>query len=288
MSQTQPAKPVKLTIDHVTIAGSSLEQLQTRFAAVGLTPDYGGPHSNGVTHMALIGFDDGSYIELISSLQPGRRDTVFWGNFIVGDGGPCAWAVVVDNVAEEAERIKALGVRVDGPHTYHRRRPDGQLVEWDLAFLGAQSAGATLPFIIKDITPRDLRVRPSTGVAGGPLSGVAKVVLGVKDLAAVSAQFQRLYHWPAPQTATAPDFGAALANFAGSPVILATPLSDGDMLSARLGRFDEAPCAYLLGVTDFETARRQFNLTAATAWFGHRLAWFDQNRLNGLRVGVIG
>lgn len=288
MSPTQPAPPVKLTVDHVTIAGSSLEKLQTAFTAAGLTPDYGGPHSNGITHMALIGFDDGSYLELISSLQPGAKDTAFWGDFIVGDGGPCAWAVYVDDVAAEAERVKALGVSVNGPHYYNRRRPDGQLVEWDLAFLGDKSAGATVPFIIKDITARALRVQPSASVAGGPIAGVTKVVLGVKNLAAVSAQFQRLYRWPPPQTLTDHEFGASLLNFPGSPVILAAPLTDSDWLAARLSRFDEAPCAYLLGVTAFERASRQFKLTHPTDWFGQPVAWFDQDQLSGLRVGLVG
>ena len=61
-----------LKIDHVTIAGPRLEAMQAAFAGLGFTTDYGGPHSNGITHMALLGFRDGSYIELISSLEPGR------------------------------------------------------------------------------------------------------------------------------------------------------------------------------------------------------------------------
>jgi hypothetical protein len=248
-----------LNIDHVTIAGPDLTTMERAFAALGLPTDYGGPHSNGVTHMALLGFDDGSYIELISFLEPGSKETVFWSQHITGNGGPCGWAVQVADVAAEAARVAALGVTVNGPVYMNRRRPDGKLVEWDLAFLGDQGAGATLPFIIKDITPREWRVLPSASAAGR-LAGVAKVILGVENLEAASALFQRVYGWPSPQTLTDTTFGARLANFASTPVTLAAPLTAGDWLSERLAGFGESPCAYLLRATDFEAACQDFSL----------------------------
>ncbi|MCG3207047.1 MAG: hypothetical protein FOGNACKC_00647 [Anaerolineae bacterium] len=276
-----------LAIDHVTIAGSSLPALQQAFATAGLATDYGGPHSNGLTHMSLLGFDDGSYIELISTLQAGPANTVFWGQHIAGDAGPCAWAVQVADVAREAARVAALGVRVDGPRYFNRRRPDQTLVEWDLAFLGDKSAGATLPFIIKDITPRHLRVQPSASVTGGPLRGVAGVVLGVANPTAAGELFRRVYGWPAPLEYIDPDFEARLFHFAGTPVTLAAPPESGSWLAARLHQFDDSPCAYLLGAADFAAACRQFNLLPAGDWFGRPLAWFNRRQLNGLRLGVI-
>lgn len=277
-----------LTIDHVTIAGPRLEAMQTAFTGLGLAPDYGGPHSNGITHMALLGFRDGSYIELISSLEPGRMDPAFWGHHIVGNGGPCAWAVQVADVTAEAARLAGLGITVQGPTYYNRQRPDGQLVEWDLAFVGDKGAGATLPFIINDITPRDLRVQPSASVVDGPLWGVAKVVLGVKDLVAGVALFQEAYGWPAPQQAEAPLFGARLAHFAGSPVILAEPLASDNWLARRLTHFGDSPCAYLLGSADWTAGLENSAATvAADVWFGQRVVWFDPDKLAGGRLGVI-
>lgn len=285
-----------LKIDHVTIAGARLEQLDNAFANLGLTTDYGGPHSNGITHMSLLGFDDGSYIELISfipSTEADKTETAFWGRHIAGDGGPCAWAVYVDNVATEAERMANLGVTVEGPHYYNRRRPDGQLVEWDLAFLGDKGAGATLPFIIKDITPRTLRVQPSASVAGqrgqpALLTGVSKVILGVENLQAATNLFQRVYNWPAPQIQTHQDFGASLANFVDTPVTLAAPLAGHPWLAERLARFNESPCAYLIGTRNFETARTKFNLGRPVDWFGRPVAWFDPEKINGVNLGIIG
>ena len=60
------AGPVFLVVDHATVCGSNLDTLQQEFASVGLKADYGGPHANGVTHMALLGFENGSYLELIA------------------------------------------------------------------------------------------------------------------------------------------------------------------------------------------------------------------------------
>lgn len=277
-----------MKIDHVTIAGSSLSQMETAFANLGLTTDYGGAHSNGITHMSLLGFDDGSYIELISTMEPENKDHAFWGKHIEGDGGPCAWAIYVDNVAAEAARVEKLGVPVDGPHYYTRRRPNGELVEWDLAFLGDKGAGAKLPFIIKDITPRQLRVQPSASVAGQGLTGINTVVLGVREFDQAIALFQRVYGWPSPAITENADFGATLAHFKDTPVTLAAPLPGQPWLAERLARFDESPCAYLIGVDNFEATCRKFKVTAPAEWFKRQVAWFNLGPLKDVKLGIIG
>ena len=80
-----------LRIDHVTIAASRLEAAASAFAAAGLDTEYGGHHSNGATHMSLLGFEDGSYIELVSVVRPGLQ-APRWQAHIAHDVGPCAWA----------------------------------------------------------------------------------------------------------------------------------------------------------------------------------------------------
>jgi len=156
-----------------------------------------------------------------------------------------------------------------------------------------KGAGATLPFIIKDITPRQLRVCPSAGVAGSPeqpalLTGVARVVLGVEDILSTLNLFRRVYNWPTPQT-TADDSNleAVLAGFENTPVIFAAPKSNDSWLAKRLTRFGDSPCAYLLGTRDFEAACGQFYLTPSTHWFERQIAWFDPGKLDGLKLGII-
>ncbi len=277
---------ITLKVDHVTIAGPALAPLEQAFAAAGLATVYGGPHSNGMTHMALLGFSDGSYIELISSLQAGLKDAVFWGTHIAENGGPCAWAVQVDDMAAEVARLTGLGIPVSQPAYYQRRRPDGVLLEWNLAIVGSQGAGAVLPFLIQDITPRQWRVSPSDSVAGW-ITGVAVVIVGVKSLAQAVPLVQRAYGWPEPILKTDPAFKATLAYFGGTPLALAAPLAADDWLARRLARLGESPCAYLLQAANFEAACRHFGLTPGAAWFKRPCTWFDPAKLHGLQLGVI-
>src|SRR5262249_31799754 len=115
MTHARDTKPIVLKVDHVTIAGRDLGRMERSFADLGLRTDYGGPHAS-ITHMALLGFDDGSYVELISSQDPVEKSsqlaTHAWGRFISEDGGPCAWAVGVDDVADECARVSELGIPV--------------------------------------------------------------------------------------------------------------------------------------------------------------------------------
>src|SRR5712675_1011077 len=55
-----------LQIDHVTVAGTHLDAMrQALTAAAGIPSEYGGPHANHATEMALVSFPDGSYLELM-------------------------------------------------------------------------------------------------------------------------------------------------------------------------------------------------------------------------------
>jgi hypothetical protein len=279
---------VDVTIDHVTVAGAELDPLREAFAALGLESDYGGPHSSGGTHMALIGFDDGSYIELIAARARGQAGGL-WAAQIAGDGGPCAWAARTGAIAAEAARVAALGVAVRGPEAMQRQRPDGVMVEWELAFLGTAVAGATLPFLIQDQTPREWRVRTSASVAGGPLRGVSQVILGVEAIEPAAKLFRRVYGWATPTRRDDAQLGAALAAFAGAPVTLAAPLPDasGDWLRERLARFGPAPCAYLLATSDLAGASPRAALGTPGDWFGQPVAWYPAERLRGTRLGVV-
>ncbi len=277
---------MKLKIDHVAVAGSRLEPLQSAFADVGLATDYGGPHSNGVTHMSLLGFDDGSYIELISSLRSDRVSP-WWHEHIVGDAGPCAWALETDDVAVEAQRARALGITVAGPTHVFRDRPDGTRVEWDQAILGDHGMGALLPFVLKDRTPRHYRVKPSVSVADTELKAVGLVVLGIADLDRASKLFQHLYDLPPPTVCESSSFAATLAHFENQPFALATPPAPQGWLHNRLMQFGDSPCACLIGTTDFAASKKRFPLGKVETWFDRQVAWFGAAAFDRLKIGLI-
>ncbi|MFI5113561.1 MAG: VOC family protein [Terriglobales bacterium] len=283
---TQENKSVILDLDHVSICGSNLDALRQAFADVGLASDFGGPHGNGVTQMALIGFDDESYIELIAPVKPGVTEGSEWGKFMAGDAGTCAWAVGTNVLLQQVDHLKKAGIAVTAPVRGSRKRPDGMSIEWMTADAGPGTPGSMLPFMIEDQTPRAWRVQTSASVQGAPVAGVENVVLGVNNLDAAIALFRKAYGWAEPLTETQKDFGK-LAYFPGEPVILAAPLGGG-WLEERIGKFGEAPVAVLLGTRDFAAAAKKYKLSGNKTWFGQKVAWFDAGKLKGVRLGVIG
>ncbi|MDZ7745908.1 MAG: VOC family protein [Halobacteriales archaeon] len=111
---------MNLTIDHVTIAGTDLEQLQTAAMEVGLPTEYGGQHSNEVTHMAVTGFPDGSYIEYISAFDE-EAISPWWHTPIGRHELPRARGRYrVDDIDTVSAQLRERDIIVDGPDSYQR------------------------------------------------------------------------------------------------------------------------------------------------------------------------
>lgn len=146
-AMTQDSKDITLELDHVSVCGSNLDTLRQAFTEVGLTPDMGGLHSNGITQMAIVGFDDGSYIELIAPVKPGVTAGSDWAKFMSEDAITCAWAVGTNVLLQAVDRLKKSGIPVTTPERGSRKRPDGMSVEWTTADVGSGTPGSTLPFI---------------------------------------------------------------------------------------------------------------------------------------------
>ncbi len=283
-----PPSASSLKVDHASVCVSELETMRRAFAEVGLKTDYGGPHANGVTHMALLGFEDGSYLELIAPQTAGAVEGSDWARFMAANAGACAWAVAVPDIDSEVARLKHSGVKVEGPFPGSRKRPDGTVLQWQTARVGGGTPGATLPFLIQDQTPRSLRAQPSASVKGSGLTGIARTVLGVRDLDAAIALFRQAYGWSPPLREIHREFGATLAHFSGTPVVLAAPLDKSSWLAERLELFGESPIALMLGTQDFDSAMGQFKLSQETAWFGQKVAWFPPEKLRGVKLAAVG
>lgn len=271
-----------LTVDHVPVAWSTLDEVTAEFERLGLAPEYGGVHDNGLTHMSVLGFDDHSYVELIAEREQG--DHGFWPSHVRADAGPAAWCIRVPDVVSECRRVLAAGYPVRGPLYGSRERDDGTLVEWDRAEFGTPDQRLLLPFAIEDRTPLADRVSPSPSVAGGPLIGLGQVVLAARDLDAAVGTFRDLYRFPQPVRASVPAFGR-VASFPGEPVAVATPETDG-WLADRLDQFRPCPCAVLLATDDLATAREAYPLDEPRSWPDGRLAIFEGDLL-GRRLGVL-
>ena len=276
-----------MKIDHVSVGGRDLKRLEEPFKQAGMETVYGGPHSGGETHMSLLGFSDGSYIELISTIKEGERASL-WNRQIAGDGGPCAWAIEVEDIAREVSKARELGIPASGPVDYSRKRPDGVSVEWELGFLGGGEPGAVLPFLIRDKTPRENRVRPSPSVSGGPLRGVSAVVIGVKWPDDHVRSLRGMYGWHEPEVDRGLWEGVELASFGDAPAVLASPTGPG-WLSDRLERFGDCPCAFLIEATDLKAAAELYPVEGPRHWFGgETLRWVAPLKRAGMMIGLVG
>jgi catechol 2,3-dioxygenase-like lactoylglutathione lyase family enzyme len=182
-------------IDHIVIAVRDLAAASDDYARLGFTVSPGGEHTGGATHNALISFADGAYFELIAFREPDRpQDHKWWGRFAKGEG-TVDFALLSESVDFEGDRLRQAGIEIDGPHDGGRLRPDGQRIAW--RNLGLAAAGAPLPFMIEDVTSRDLRV--PTGAATEHslgVSGIAGLILLVDDLERASAPYQALLDTP--------------------------------------------------------------------------------------------
>ena len=168
---------MSVKIDHVVIAGSDLTRLVNAFESIGLTPDPGGVHADGQTHNALIGFGDGSYLELIAPVPGGNAEAHEWGEFMRSNAGVCAWAIRSDDIDADAAEYRARGIAVSEFIGGGRTRPDGVRLDWIKATLGNETLGAVLPFLIQDVTSRENRV-PRTASANG-IIGITEVLAQV-------------------------------------------------------------------------------------------------------------
>jgi hypothetical protein len=272
-----------LPLDHVTVAGAELPRMRDALAATGIDTVYGGAHHDGATEMALVSFPDGSYLELIAihpDAAPHAVEHHLWSRFLKGNAGPCAWAACTADLDSELRRQRAAGIAVSSPISNGRLRPDGEHLEWQIAASGAGAAGSFFPFLIQDVTPRELRAFPQGAPGNRDFRGVCRVVLAVRNLDASIARYRQAYGLTNAIKQSDPTFGAELAIPADAPIVFAQPLDADSWLTARLDRFGEAPCAVLLDAAD----PGRHTGAVQSRWFDLRIDWFDTQTL-GWRLG---
>ncbi len=278
--------PFPLILDHVTFAAKDLQTLDDCFADVGLQPQYGGAHSNGLTHMSLIGFEDGTYLELIALFTP-DTEASWWNTAIQNNAGPCAWCVQTDGTGlqNEIQRLRGLGITASDPRPMHRQHPNETMIEWELGIIGDGEPGEIFPFMIHDFTPREWRVSPTPTLIGSPLTGVKYVVVAVRDLETTAKQLQDTYGIMASVPFEEARWNANLCVFDDAPIILASPHGEG-WLKQRLDQVGEMPCAYILNTNSMDAAQKEFELPLSSQWRHLDIRWFAPEQLNGFWLGV--
>jgi catechol 2,3-dioxygenase-like lactoylglutathione lyase family enzyme len=236
-------------IDHVVIAVRDLETASAAYRRLGFTVTPGGEHTGGATHNALISFADGAYFELIAFTEPDReQDHKWWGRLSRGEGTVDV-ALLSDDLGGDAERLRAAGVTVNGPIAGGRTRPDGQRIAWRMLTLAA--GDVPLPFVIEDVTARELRV--PTGVAvEHPIASpcVAGVVVLVPDLDGAAPLYALLLGTPGESSASQIAGVRRARRFAVGPhwIELAEPETDAGPLREQIAERGPAPYQTVLRV----------------------------------------
>ncbi|MFO7926865.1 MAG: VOC family protein [Halobacteriota archaeon] len=266
---------MKRPIDHVVFAGRDLDVLQESFEAAGFETAYGGTHSNGITHMHLIGFGNRSYIELISKNDP-NGTAPWWNEQIDSDAGATAWSITVDDIAARSEELAAEGIDIEGPTKFSRDRPDGKSVEWELTIVGGRPQGTPLPMLEMDHTPLEWRVDITTDPKTTGIMGLTDVVIGTDRFDETVEAFEEFYDGAEAEIRREEAFGARVASIGGTAATIAEPLEDDSWLAERIDRHDALlPCAFLVEATDVDALEEQFEIDEQTAWGDDTVYWFD-------------
>src|ERR687889_1106074 len=151
-----PRSAVLTRLDHLVILVRNLELASADYESLGFAVTPGGEHADGLTCNALVPFRDGTYLELVSFLDPEDPTDNVWGwrRFYPLEG-LIDYCAASDDLDADAERLASLGFGVDGPDDGGRRLPDGTNIRWRSARI--RQKGRVLPFLIEDLPPRELR-----------------------------------------------------------------------------------------------------------------------------------
>ncbi|SER77870.1 Glyoxalase-like domain-containing protein [Propionibacterium cyclohexanicum] len=148
-----------LPVDHIVFLVPHIDDYVEEFARVtGVTPLFGGAHAKMGTKNFLVrldfGNDNPSYLELLGldDAQQGIRaeDTVFG----VGKYGPdpyphlFTWAIHPGDLGAVTGAATRRGVQVGDVREWSRESPEGELLEWRVAFNSELPFGGLQPFLI--------------------------------------------------------------------------------------------------------------------------------------------
>lgn len=179
-------------LDHLVILVGDLDLAAANYECLGFAVTPGGEHADGLTRNALIPFGDGSYFELVSFLNPEDPTDNVWGwrGFLPREG-LIDYCVASDDLESDARRLGSLGFGVEGPLDGGRRLPDGVEIRWRSAKM--RQEGRLLPFVIEDLTPRELRV-PGGPAAEHPngATGIARLEISASDVEEAAASLAML------------------------------------------------------------------------------------------------
>ena len=230
-----------LSIDHIIIYVEDLQAAIETYRAAGFTTNYGGQHADGFTENALIVFADASYLELIALVEgKSFAEAGFKGLLKESGEGYTGFALQSDDIESDLSEIANRGIAVGELREGSRARPDGELLAWKMA----QIDNAMNPFVIQDVTERDLRVPLNTEntMHDNSATGIHEMLIRVPDFEEAKAYLSKILGTPL----TYP--GAARFEIGTSAIVL-TQSNDGALCPAQLSLYSDETEAKPLELT---------------------------------------
>jgi hypothetical protein len=138
-------------LDHILLGSPDLQGgIDFVEKHTGVRAAFGGVHPGRGTQNALLSLGERRYLEIIAPdpAQPGVKNPLATGLHSVAEPRLVGWAAHPGSVTAFVERLAAAGLKFEGPTPGSRKRPDGQLLKWQIVSL-ADTASGLLPFFIE-------------------------------------------------------------------------------------------------------------------------------------------
>jgi hypothetical protein len=138
-------------LDHILLGSPDL---QGGIAFVeqhtGVRATFGGVHPGRGTQNALLSLGERRYLEIIAPdpAQPGVKNPLPSNLHSLAEPRLVGWAAHPGSVSAFAEKLRAAGIKFEGPTPGSRKRPDGELLKWQTVSLADTDSGL-LPFFIE-------------------------------------------------------------------------------------------------------------------------------------------
>lgn len=178
-----------LGIDHVLVAVDDLDIAIETYERLGFQVLRGGKHPNMGTHNALVPLADGTYLELIGvwDTELAQERAPYVVAALANENRLARFVLESNDLDGDVIAMRARGFDIGDAQAGERERPDGQRVAWRSAL----PADARFPFVIQDVTPREIRIpAPTYGIGQNVRMGDVNV--GVVDLKTATEAYKKL------------------------------------------------------------------------------------------------
>jgi hypothetical protein len=140
-----------ILVDHILLGAPDLQggiDFVEQHTGVGAT--FGGVHPGRGTQNALLSLGERRYLEIIAPdpEQPGVKNPLASNLHSLAEPRLVGWAAHPGTVLAFTEKLRAAGIGFEGPTPGSRKRPDGQVLKWQIVSL-ADTASGLLPFFIE-------------------------------------------------------------------------------------------------------------------------------------------